>query len=531
MKIIVSIVVCIAIRTMAASAANTIYVAQASAGANSGADCADAHSALWFNTASNWGAGSTQIGPGTTVHLCGAFTGTAGATELTVQGSGASGNPIIIQSDSASPAIFTNTYWNATQGAIYCVGQQYITIDGQNNGIIQNTANGSTLANHQQSEAIEDDCSNSTVQNWTISNIYMHVAGNSSDCTASGSCTDSEGVSVNNADHVLVTGNTIHDVRVGIGFNLPPSVSYASWEVSRNTIYNIDHGVTPASNASNTSIASALIHDNEIYNGSNWDSTFTAGACDWHHDGIHVFAQGGSSDVMNGVKIYNNYIHGLWTVTNAGSGAGCFNAHIYFEATIINPLIFNNVLELDAGPLNAPDGGYISVRGESSGSGAGIYNNTISVNPASTSGAGSFFQIVGEPSCIVSNNLITTNSATNATYDTETTPVSSNHNLFYTMGSYFVYPGNAFISLAAWQALGEDVVSVNGNNPNLSASFVPLSGSPAIGAGTNLTSLGVAALNTDRAGIARPLSGAWTVGAYQSTAAPNAPTNLVATAK
>ena len=45
----------------------------------------------WFNSSADWGAGGAQIGPGTAVHLCGVI-----SSNLTVQGSGASGTPITI---------------------------------------------------------------------------------------------------------------------------------------------------------------------------------------------------------------------------------------------------------------------------------------------------------------------------------------------------------------------------------------------------------------------------------------------------
>src|SRR5512146_1628339 len=76
--------------------AKYIYVAQNSAVASSGADCANAHAASWFNSSANWCTGSTQISPGTIVHLCGTFTGSAGAGLLSVQSSGSAGNPITI---------------------------------------------------------------------------------------------------------------------------------------------------------------------------------------------------------------------------------------------------------------------------------------------------------------------------------------------------------------------------------------------------------------------------------------------------
>src|SRR5207245_689057 len=56
------------------------------------------------------------------------------------------------------------------------------------------------------------------------------------------------------------------------------------------------------------------------------------------------------------------------------------------------------------------------------------------------------------------------------------------------------------------------------------------SGSPAIGLGTNLTSLGIATLNRDKTGYARPATGGWDVGAYEfGGAAPRAPVITSAT--
>ena len=60
------------------------------AGAADGSSCANARSAAYFNTASNWGSAKT-FAPGVTVGLCGTISST-----LTAQGSGTSGNPITL---------------------------------------------------------------------------------------------------------------------------------------------------------------------------------------------------------------------------------------------------------------------------------------------------------------------------------------------------------------------------------------------------------------------------------------------------
>ena len=83
--------------TTTALAATSLYTAQTAKGTNDGSSCANAHSASWFNTSANWGYGSTQIGPGTTVHLCGTIT-----SDLIFKGSGTSGNYITVDGAGAA---------------------------------------------------------------------------------------------------------------------------------------------------------------------------------------------------------------------------------------------------------------------------------------------------------------------------------------------------------------------------------------------------------------------------------------------
>lgn len=92
------------------ASATNIYIAQAAAGGANGADCADALPSSYFNNGGNWGSGANQIGPGTTVHLCGTITGAPGSTLLTVQGSGASGSPVTILFESG--AQLNAPYWS-----------------------------------------------------------------------------------------------------------------------------------------------------------------------------------------------------------------------------------------------------------------------------------------------------------------------------------------------------------------------------------------------------------------------------------
>ena len=83
------------------SHAENIYISQSGTGA--GASCSNPRSASWFNTSGNWGSGAGQINGGDTVYLCGTIT-----SDLTMQGSGSSGNVITIDGTSATLGTSSN---------------------------------------------------------------------------------------------------------------------------------------------------------------------------------------------------------------------------------------------------------------------------------------------------------------------------------------------------------------------------------------------------------------------------------------
>src|ERR1700675_3728816 len=151
--------------------AKDLYVAANQVSTGTGTGCSTAKSVAWFNATTSWGTGTAQIGPGTTVHLCGTFTGKPGQQLLIVRGNGTSSSPITIKFE--TNAILQAPYWSS-QGAIYEVGRSYIVIDGGTNGLIKNTANGTGRAYVQQSRAIyATSCTGCVVKNLTIADIYV----------------------------------------------------------------------------------------------------------------------------------------------------------------------------------------------------------------------------------------------------------------------------------------------------------------------------------------------------------------------
>ena len=489
---------------------NDLYVAQNSAGGANGADCADALPVSWFNSASNWGGGGGQIGPGTTVHLCGTFTGAANTNLLVIQGNGTPGNPITILWEAGT--VLQEPYCPA-QGFGGCVqvgGHSYITLDGGTNGVIQNTANGTGLANQQGSTAVEDDGGTYlTVKNLTIRNIYVHsspadvTVGNSS-----ANCVYDNG----SATGWQILNNTMHDMSwcVEIQYDNTSNVT-----ISGNEIYNVDHGIAFGGPNPGRFLSGVNISRNKIHDYSNWDT----GANDYHHDGVHIWGQGNNgSDSITNVNIYDNMFGGC-----LGQNV---TAHVFIENNsggTSNVSVYNNTF-IDTCSSNE-NNGMIAVGADL---GYRIYNNTF-LGAATDTCVGTAMA----PGVTFINNVVSgCGTLVYVTAGGGFAPGGLNSNVYSSCpgSNCFVYRGNYSQSLSSWQSeTGQDADSSVVTNLGLNGSGVPSSSSAVIGKAINLSNISLLALNTDIIGTPRPIVGAWTAGAYSpnsSASVPAPPTNL-----
>ncbi len=481
-----------AILFLAASPASAkdIYISQS--GTGTGTSCTDTLPVAWFNNSANWGSGSSQIGPGTTVHLCGTFTGAPGSTMLTFQGSGTSGNPITLLFESG--ANLTAPYWS-TNGAINTNGNSWLVVNGDitggRQGIIQNTANGSSLTYRQVSRGIlADRCANCVVKNITIANIYIHTS--SADNSVPGDQVNGLRFYYN-ADNLTITNILCHDVTwcaVGTANNFTLSNSihdYATWDTSSNS---------------------------------------------YHHDGIHIWANSGAQ--VSGGNIYNNLFDGdvganvtahVYIETVSGSPAGTYTSNIR---------IFNNVF--------LPPGTSRNYRAIWMDGGAGNPSNNAVYNNFINTGLNSYDAVRanGQAGVRFENNLIMSsgNGSSDIVLASSTTVGTVDYNTYLsnTGGNTFVWQSSFIGSLSQWQSS----CSCDANSQLVTSSQINATsdghlqiGSVAITAGTNLTSLSLTTLNYDKAGILRPAVGTWAAGAYVAPGTragqPNPPTNLRAT--
>ncbi len=464
-----------------------------------------------FNNSSNWGTGASQIGPGTTVLLCGTLTGTAGQSGLLhFQSSGTSANPITLKFD--ANANITAPYWGYSSSAAIGVGQNYIVIDGGTNGIVQNTANGSSRTYNVASTAVYISGSNVTVQNLTISNICVHnLFSDTGGCTTSG--TGGYAIYAVGGDNITIHSNIIHDAYAGAIYGTGGTNSNITF--SGNTIYNCNWGIAVFTNSGQT-LNGVTVTGNNIHDGVNWDDSVDA----FHHNGIFVFQ--GNGGTINNVQLSDNYIHGDWGLDQTG--------YIFFDpnngGTINHTRIFNNLL-INESTVHGPGNGYITGLGNTD---CAAYNNLIFGNGLSIG-------YKSDHPCTFENNIVSS-VATGIYTNSGTTLIASDYNNFYNLtggSSSLFYAGTNYSSVATWtKGTGFDSHSVTGD-PKLNAGSSPpyllQSGSAAAGAGTNLSSLGINALDRDRLGNLRPTSGAWDLGPYLSGISSTVivpPTGLVA---
>jgi hypothetical protein len=498
-------------------------------GTGQGVCTSNPHNPAWFNNSGNWGNGASQIGPGTTVHLCGTFTFAAGATGLTAQGNGASGNPIIILFENS--AILQAPNFGGGGAGIRLDNRSFITVDGQKAGMIQALTNGTPGAACLGGPCVGDSggtgisagkSSNITIQNLTIRNIYLRAS--ISDLAVNQFANFS--IEANPATNLTIRNNVMHDA----GNHLATQGN--NMTISGNEMYNMDQGLA-------TSYAGAYIFGNHIHDMANWDAPAGCGGnCPYHHDGIHFFQNPGPG-YWDNVFIYNNTFDGSPGIT-APTGwifmeaTCCTNGHVY---------VFNNTLT--SGPESFP--------GE-----MGIYSGASIVVANNTVWGGSFAN--GGVACDIGHSDAVITLWKNTVCEGQSTTFGIQPDSIIGGGSGAIdynlvgdgansgnmenygYQGNNAQTLTAWRAIALRNATVHDANSQLvpisgmllSNDGHPQAGSPVIGKGANLTSLctggAINALCQDKAGTPRPTSGAWDIGAYQFAAAqgPSQPSGLTA---
>jgi hypothetical protein len=519
-----------------------LYFAQTAQGSGDGTSCADAYA---YNDSVH-GVNGTQTASwiaGNTVNLCGTITVPAGGG-IVVNGSGTSSAPITIywQPD----AVLQATYFS---NGIHLDGKSYITINGGANGILQNTANGSGLANHVEDTGIyfaNNGANNITVENLTIANIYVHnppIALASMTATTA-NCSRTCGLSAGALVQIERTSHSACNAEVTIASATSTSFSYAriagcasadggdaadesirapqseciaargsnitiannvmhdaGWcvrqlaqngdanvSIYNNRIYNIDHGWITGTAGNGTTVGAFSFYSNQVGPFSNWNDSSVLNH--YHHDGVHCYTSSATPGHLSALNIYNN-VFNSGTVETSG-----FTGEIFIEGANrsapcsdnTSPInIFNNVF-LGMTPIQ---NGYVVV-----GTGAlSMYNNTcIDNNPADvTSGTGSCYHLAGStgPGTVNFENNVATSTFNLIGLSTAISSLAIDYNVYANAGtSAFSYTSNwSPLQFSSWRsAVAGDAHSTYNATAGMGVTGVPSAGSAISGAGANLTS-------------------------------------------
>jgi hypothetical protein len=487
----------------------TRYVAQ-TAGTFSGGTACNGQTAITPATFN-----STTLSAGDTTYLCGTITGTANTTILTVSQNGTSGNPITIIWD--TNAILESPYFKASANGVGCgggisiCGRSYIVLNGGTNGILENTANGDSLANQQDSAGIDAyTCTNCTVENLTIQNIYVHPQnGLSSPDQTQMNCIAFSG------SGWTITGNTMSNV----GWCLKEAYGNgdSGTTITNNNISLMDHGWMLATSSAN-SFTNAFFSGNQIHDTYNWDTS----GCAYHHDGIHTFGTSGST--MSGINVYNNYFYGNWGTCPTGfifveGGGSSTPSHMLSSAW------WNNVFLVATSGAIVNTNGWFDLASGDSGT-QQVYNNT-----AIGSGASDNTLCVGLENLSGLSYKNNTISGCGDPVDISSTTITATATNFYgaatctNSGNCFIWNGSFTGSFSAWKtACSCDSTSIENLTALLNSNGSPQAGSPVIAAGTNLSSVATgnlaSLLNDTSLGNTRipvPRGTTWDIGAFQAT--------------
>ena len=516
--------------------ASDIYLAQNAQGANTGADCADAHAYTFFNSSANWGSGGGQIGPGTTVHLCGTINGSAGSNGLTFQGSGASGNPVILKFEQG--AVLQAPEWGpnsngALAGAIVISGQSHIVIDGGGtgnpgkqtfspNGVIQNTLNGtiggacpggSCTTNYSSNGIAFQNVTDLTIQNLVIKNIYVRTSLSDENGTGIGI------LKLGTANQLVITNNVLNNSSSGMWYELTSGTN-DSLTVTNNEFTNMSAGLGIGQGSGNTGVVSSVTFaGNHLHNFNTWNET---SSYNYHHDGIHIYSY---SVALTNINVYGNLFDG-----DLGSGTAWVYYEQYSSGTgAMN--VFNNVFNSYATQSGNGAGGARAIEIEGGNLTTKIYNNTI----IGVSHTGSIFSGPynnGSPAANMDLRNNTISGQLESLIEGSGVNTSSNNNTYDFSNGNFINIGSLPNNLSAWQSQCHCDSASKSGVPDLGSSYVPASGSMLIGAAQDLSSMGMTTLDKDFNGLVRPSTGTWDIGACLASAsagaAPAPPTSLTA---
>jgi len=365
--------------------------------------------------------------------------------------------------------------------------QSWLVLDGNGtNPSVQNTANGSSLANHIDSFLINaQNCNNCELKNLTLLNAYQMTS------FTDGSGNRQYAISFQGSN-VSIHDNVISDAYAGMDDEYQNNDS--NIQIYNNTITRCNWGLHIGNN-SPSALSGVYIHDNHISNFTNWDNQNDS----YHHDGVFVVQNNFSANISN-VYIYNNLFDGGMSNCTSRIGNTCMTAYVYTNTGFKSLYVFNNIFVGDGTS-------YLAEGGITGDLNYNYFNNVFDC---------------GNGLCLNFSSVNGFTFKNNIFMNLGNSPFSLNGN------TNMVFDYNAYLNSTPYPS--GQVHSLNLSSLGLNSSYQPLLGSALINAATNLTSLNITQLDRDKAGVARPATSAWTIGAYASSTL-QPPTGVTASAR
>jgi hypothetical protein len=327
-----------------------------------------------------------------------------------------------------------------------------------------------------------------------------------------------------NVHDVTITNSTFAtESWIGIYFVFSSAGSYSNFTWTGNNFSHASGAIWMATAAANTTVHNVIYNSNTFHD---FASQLGGGV---HGDGaLHWFTapQGDSTQFVNTLQFCNNTFYGDFRVSYSGGGG--MTAFFYTEGGAQNLTICNNDMSFSPVQANMFDG-LIVLSGSNSSAGTALIANNSLANVGTNAMSGGIELRGSWINATLKNNIVAGMDYPIAVQDTGSqSGFVSDYNLIDGSSGQLQWAASSLVTYLLWQSLGLDVHSVLGTSPQ----WISAPGnedlqaaSPARGAGANLTSLGIAMLNQDHAGVARPTTGAWDIGAYQygSASASNPP--------
>lgn len=303
------------------------------------------------------------------------------------------------------------------------------------------------------------------------------------------------GLRIDASHHVTVRGGTFaNNGRWGIFTDFSDDLL-----IENNEAYGsvAEHGIYHSNSGDRPTIRNNRIHDN-----------YAAGL---HMNGD--ISMGGDG-IISGALVENNVIY-----NNGAGGGAAINQDGVTDSIIRNNVLYNNRASGIA--VYAIDGGTCSKNNQ-------YLNNTI-VMPEN----GRWPIMIASADCTgnkIFNNILMNAHSYRGAISLGAWPISgfqSDYNVV--INRFTTNDGDSILTLAQWQALGNDTHSIISTPANLfvnpaTGDFHLKSGSPAIDAGKTLANV-----LTDRDGNARPSGSAYDAGAYERGGAPGPTPTATAT--